>query len=188
MIKGFSKLLFIFAFVLFYSISTLAQSGMNFQGVARNSNNVILASQPISLRLSVLKGTTTGNIEYQETKTINTNAQGLFNLVIGDGTAISSMGIYSNINWQESPKFIKIEMDANAGNNFITLGTTQLQYVAYAYFANGVAAENIVGLVPVARGGTGSSTLLDLKNNLQLDANCTKCRGLPPSSPCKVVG
>ncbi len=182
MVKAFSKFLFLFTFVLFYSISTLAQSGMNFQGVARNSNNVILASQPISIRLSVLKGTTTGNIEYQETKTINTNAQGLFNLVIGDGTAISSMGTYSNINWQEFPKFIKIEMDANAGNNFITLGTTQLQYVAYAYFANGVAAENIVGLVPVARGGTGSSTLLDLKNSLQLDKVNNTADSLKPIS------
>ncbi len=182
MVKAFSKFLFLFTFVLFYSISTLAQSGMNFQGVARNSNNVILASQPISIRLSVLKGTTTGNIEYQETKTINTNAQGLFNLVIGDGTAISSMGTYSNINWQEFPKFIKIEMDANAGNNFITLGTTQLQYVAYAYFANGVAAENIVGLVPVARGGTGSSTLLDLKNSLQLDKVNNTADSLKPLS------
>ena len=182
MVKVFFKLMFIFTFVLFYSISAIAQNGMNFQGVARNSNNVILASQPISIRLSVLKGTTTGNIEYQETKTINTNAQGLFNLVIGDGTAISSMGTYSNINWQEFPKFIKIEMDANAGNNFITLGTTQLQYVAYAYFANGVAAENIVGLVPVARGGTGSSTLLDLKNSLQLDKVNNTADSLKPLS------
>lgn len=182
MVNFFFKLLFIFTFVLFYSISAIAQNGMNFQGVARNSNNVILASQPISIRLSVLKGTTTGNIEYQETKTINTNAQGLFNLVIGDGTAISSTGTYGNINWQEFPKFIKIEMDANAGNNFITLGTTQLQYVAYAYFANGVAAENIVGLVPVARGGTGSSNLLDLKNNLQLDKVNNTADSLKPLS------
>ncbi|MEY3873299.1 MAG: hypothetical protein RL363_20, partial [Bacteroidota bacterium] len=169
MIKRISQTSCLLVIILMQSITSFAQSGMNFQGVARNSSGVILATQPIAIRLSILQGTTSGIIEYQETKTITTNAQGLFNLVIGDGTATSAIGNYNNINWQQSPKFVKIEMDASAGNNFITLGTTQLQYVAYAYFANGVAAENIVGLVPVARGGTGSSNLLDLKNNLQLN-------------------
>ena len=169
MIKRISQTICLLVIILIQSITSFAQSGMNFQGVARNSSGVILATQPIAIRLSILQGTISGIIEYQETKTITTNAQGLFNLVIGDGTATSAIGNYNNINWQLSPKFVKIEMDASAGNNFITLGTTQLQYVAYAYFANGVAAENIVGLVPVARGGTGSSNLLDLKNNLQLN-------------------
>jgi hypothetical protein len=186
MIKRNFKFTYLFLLSLMYTLTTFAQTGMNFQGVARNSNGVILASQPITIRLSILQGTASGTIEYQETKSINTNAQGLFNLVIGDGTSSVSIGNYNNINWQQSPKFVKIEMDANAGNNFTTLGTTQLQYVAYAYFANGVAAENIVGLVPVARGGTGASTLLDLKNNLQIDKVNNTADSLKPISKAVV--
>jgi len=186
MIKRNFRFTYLFLLSLMYSLTTFAQTGMNFQGVARNSNGVILASQPITIRLSILQGTASGTIEYQETKSINTNAQGLFNLVIGDGTASNTTGNYNNINWQQSPKFVKIEMDANAGNNFTTLGTTQLQYVAYAYFANGVAAENIVGLVPVARGGTGASTLLDLKNNLQIDKVNNTADSLKPISKAVV--
>jgi hypothetical protein len=49
------------------------------------------------------------------------------------------------------------------------MGTTQFQYVAYAKFANSVNAENISGVVPVARGGTGASSLSTLKSNLSLD-------------------
>jgi len=45
-------------------INTQAQTGLNFQGVARTSNNIILASQPISLRLSILQGSATGTVEY----------------------------------------------------------------------------------------------------------------------------
>lgn len=149
---------------------TFAQNSMNFQGVARNTNGIILASQPIAIRLSIIQGSATGTVLYQETKTVTTNAQGIFNIVIGDPNgATSTIGTYNNITWQTPPHFIRLEMDPTAGNNFATLGTTQLQFVAYAQFANAVAAENIVGLVPVVRGGTGTSNLQDLKQNLQLN-------------------
>ncbi len=163
-----SKVLFLFIFI-FGFVSTYAQTGLNFQGVARGNNNVILASQQISLRLSVLQGSTIGTSEYTETRTVTTNAQGLFTVVIGDVGAISTLGNFTAINWKNTPKFLKIEMDAAAGNNFITMGTTQFQYVAYAQFANSVDAENIVGIVPVARGGTGATNLTTFKSSLAID-------------------
>ena len=146
-----------------------AQTGLNFQGVARSSNNVIIASQQISLRLSILQGSATGNVEYSETRKVTTNAQGLFAVVIGDADATSNMGSFNTINWKNTPKFLKIEMDANAGNNYTTIGTTQFQYVAYAQFASSVDAENIAGIVPVNKGGTGVSTIAALKTALSLD-------------------
>jgi hypothetical protein len=79
------------------------------------------------------------------------------------------MGSFTTINWKNTPKFLKIEMDANAGNNYTTIGTTQFQYVAYAQFASSVDAENIIGVVPVARGGTGATNLTSLKTALALD-------------------
>jgi uncharacterized protein (TIGR02145 family) len=150
-------------------IKTQAQTGLNFQGVARTSNNIILASQPVSLRLSILQGSATGIAEYVETRSVTTNAQGLFTAVIGDTGAISTLGNFSTINWKNTPKFLKIEMDPSAGNNFITMGTTQFQYVAYAQFAKSVDAENISGVVPVVKGGTGASSLASLKSTLALD-------------------
>jgi hypothetical protein len=89
--------------------------------------------------------------------------------VIGDTGAISTLGNFNTINWKLSPKFLKIEMDPAAGNNFITIGTTQFQYVAYAQFAKSVDAENIVGILPVSKGGTGLSTIAELKSALALD-------------------
>ena len=142
---------------------------MNFQGVARTSNNVIIASQDITLRLSILQGATNGITEYVEVRKVTTNAQGLFTAVIGDAEVISTVGKFTDIDWKFSPKFLKIELDPSAGNNFITMGTTQFQYVAYAKFANSVLAENISGIVPVARGGTGSNSLTGLKSALALD-------------------
>jgi hypothetical protein len=146
-----------------------AQTGLNFQGVARTTNNLIIASQDITLRLTILQGATNGIAEYIEVRKVKTNAQGLFTAVIGDAEIISSIGKFSDIDWKLSPKFLKIELDPASGNNFITMGTTQFQYVAYAKFANSVLAENISGIVPVARGGTGTNSLTGLKSMLSLD-------------------
>ncbi len=146
-----------------------AQTGLNFQGVARTSNNVIIASQDISLKLSILQGSATGITEYVEIRKVKTNAQGLFTAVIGDSETTITLGNFADIDWKLSPKFLKIEIDPLAGNNFINMGTTQFQYVAYAKFANSVNAENISGVVPVARGGTGTNSLSTLKSNLSLD-------------------
>jgi len=166
------KLLFkyciVLLFISFFS-NLKAQNGMNFQGVARTTNNVIIASQDITLRLSILQGTSNGIIEYVEVRKVKTNGQGLFTAVIGEGETISTVGKFSDIDWKLIPKFLKIELDPAAGNNFITMGTTQFQYVAYAKFANSVLAENISGIVPVALGGTGSNSLTVLKTSLALD-------------------
>jgi Protein of unknown function (DUF1566) len=146
-----------------------AQTGLNFQGVARSATNTILASQPISLRLSIVQGSSTGTSEYSETRKVITNAQGLFTAVIGDTGAISTIGNYAAINWKLTPKFLKIEMDPAAGTNFISMGTTQFQSVAYAQFAKTVDAENISGIIPITSGGTGVNNLASLKSSLALD-------------------
>jgi hypothetical protein len=165
----FIKPILFFLILLLIMTKTYAQTGINFQGVARTNNNIILASQDITIKLSILKGSAMGTAEYTEIRKVTTNAQGLFTAVIGDTGAISTLGNFNTINWKLSPKFLKIEMDPAAGNNFIIMGTTQFQYVAYAQFAKSVDAENIVGILPVSKGGTGLSTIAELKAALALD-------------------
>ena len=150
-------------------VNTQAQTGLNFQGVARTTSNLVVASQPISIKLSILQGSATGTAEYTETRRVITNAQGLFTAVIGDTGAISTLGSFTNINWKLSPKFLKIEMDPAAGTNFVTMGTTQFQYVPYAQYAKGVDADKLVGIVPVTLGGTGVNSLASLKTALAID-------------------
>jgi len=158
-----------FILLILVIIKAQGQTGLNFQGVARISSNVILTSQAISIKLSILQGSATGIVEYTETRKVFTNAQGLFTAIIGDTGAISKLGNFSSINWKLSPKFLKIEMDPSAGTNFITMGTTQFQYVAYAQFAKSVDAENIMGIIPIHLGGTGVNSLSGLKTALTLN-------------------
>jgi uncharacterized protein (TIGR02145 family) len=143
--------------------------GINFQGVARSANGTILSSQKISLKLSIITGVSTNTPDYMETRSVETNAQGIFSIVIGDIGAITTIGAYANIDWKNNIKFLKVEMDPNNGTNFISMGTTQLQYVPFSYYANGVDAANVAGVLPVKSGGTGVASISDLKVALAID-------------------
>ncbi|MFD3407599.1 hypothetical protein SKC37_02930 [Aquirufa sp. HETE-83D] len=161
------SLTFLFILVSFFVFSQ--NNGINFQGVGRNAAGAVLATQKISLRFSVIQGTETGLIEYVESKEVNTNAQGIFSVVIGDGTQISKTGNFTDINWKINPKFLKVEMDPAGGTSFAAMGTTRLQSVPFAYYANGVNAENVEGVLSASKGGTGLSSISALKTALGID-------------------
>ena len=155
-----SVLLFVFAQNVF-------GQGINFQGVARSANGTILANQKISLKLSIITGSNTSTPDYIETRSVATNTQGIFSIVVGDTGAISTIGSYASISWKISSKFLKVEMDPNNGTNFISLGTTPLQFVPFSYYSNGVDAANVAGILPVKSGGTG----------VAIDLSCFAFRG-----------
>jgi|UniRef100_UPI004048A5D0 trimeric autotransporter adhesin len=165
------KSLFYSVFVtLLFSLSAFAQNeGISFQGLARNAAGEVLVSQKINLRLSILLDTESGAVAYSETRQVTTNPQGIFSLVIGDDKALTKSTNFSSINWTPAPKFIKVEMDPNAGTSYVAMGTSRLQAVPFAFHAYGVDASNVKGLLPVASGGTGVASVSDLKTSLGVD-------------------
>jgi len=157
----------IFVFILSLLIIEANAQGINFQGVSRSANGTILASSSISLRLSVLSKSVDATPEYVEVKKVVTNAQGIFSIVIGDGVT-ATVGTFSSINWANAPKFLKVEMDPSGGTSYINMGITQLQYVPYSFYSLGVAADNVTGVLSVAKGGTGVGSLDELKTALKI--------------------
>jgi hypothetical protein len=160
-----------FAMVLsFTAIALFSKAqGINFQGVARGANGTIIAGSKIALKLSILAKTIDGNAEYVEARNVLTNSQGIFSVVLGDSANYATLGNFKNISWKEGQKFLKVEMDPAAGTNYISMGTTQLQYVPYAFYSLGVDAENVNGVLPVSKGGTGVSTSSEIKSKLGVD-------------------
>ena len=145
--------------------------GINFQGVARSANGTILASSNISLRLSIISKNVDATPEYVETKTVVTNAQGIFSIVVGDASGTSVNGNFKNIVWSDGPKFLKVEMDPSGGTNFINMGATQLQYVPYSFYSFSVDASGVKGILPIEKGGTGVGSLVALKTALNIPAS-----------------
>lgn len=119
----------------------LAQSappqGINYQGIARNSSNAIIASQPIRVKVGVYAPTVSGTLEWEETHAVSTNQLGLFYFVIGQGTTTGAgtATSFSAINWEGQNHFLKIAMDETGGTSFTDIDTIQFWSVPYAMYS-----------------------------------------------------
>jgi len=111
-----------------------APQKINFQSILRNTNGEVVANKAVSLRISILSGSLTGNTVYSETHGKTTDASGLISLQIGNGTVIN--GVFSAILWGNAAYFIKLEADFNGGSNYVLLGTQELMSVPYALYAS----------------------------------------------------
>ena len=127
-----NKILFILL-VLSVNICAQAPQKMSYQAVIRNSNNSLIVSTPIGIKVSVLQGSVNGTVAYSETQIQNTNINGLVSLEIGMGTAL--IGTFASINWANGPYFIQTEVDPNGGVNYSVMGVTELISVPYALYS-----------------------------------------------------
>jgi len=129
------------AFLLFAGLSSIvhAQTGINYQGLARRASGAPVAGQNIKIRLSIRDVSVNGVTVYSETRSTATNTFGLFNVVIGSNGALSQNGTLAGVNWASGAKFLQVELDPDGGNNYVDMGTTQLQAVPYALYAADVA-------------------------------------------------
>ena len=131
-----NKLLTLFLLLPFIMFGQVPQ-GVGYQGVATDSVGIELINQSISIRSSVLSGSATGAIEWQETHITTTDTFGLFNLSIGQGTNTGNgaQTSFADISWGANTHFLKIEMDVNGGTNYSHMGTNQMMSVPYALYA-----------------------------------------------------
>ena len=128
--------LFFFLLIPILAFSQVPQ-GVGYQGVATDAAGFELINQSISIRASVISGSATGTIEWQETHTTSTDTFGLFNLTIGQGTSTGNgaQANFADISWGSATHFLKIEMDVNGGTNYSHMGTNQMMSVPYALYA-----------------------------------------------------
>lgn len=121
------------ALLLLYTINTAyAQSpqGITYQAAARNSSGAVLAGTAISVRFTIKDSVATGTIKYRETHNVTTTMQGLFNVIVGQGTP--ALGTFAGINWTTNAKFMQVEIDPAGGSSYLDMGTQQMMSVPYA--------------------------------------------------------
>jgi hypothetical protein len=131
-----NRILLLFFFIPFFALAQVPQ-GVGYQGVATDANGIELVNQAISIRASVLSGSATGTIEWEETHATSTDTFGLFTLTIGQGTNTtnSTQTSFADISWGTNTHFLKIEMDVTGGSNYSFMGTNQMMSVPYALYA-----------------------------------------------------
>ena len=129
---------------------------ISYQSRIRDGNNVVVASSPIGIKISLLQGTATGPAVYVETHSKTTNANGLVSLEIGTGTVLS--GSFASIDWANGPYLIQTETDPTGGVNYSIPVVMALNSVPYALFAaNGTAGPKGDKGDTGATGATGAA-------------------------------
>ncbi|WP_343523327.1 hypothetical protein [Pedobacter sp.] len=142
-------LITLLGFALALTVKAQAPQQFNYQGAARNANGTPMANKNISLRISILDGSSTGTAQYSEVRNVVTNVYGLYAIAIGSSGATSVSGTIAGVTWASGLKFVKVEIDPDNGTNFSLAGTAQLLSVPYALYAtNGPAGP---------KGDTGST-------------------------------
>jgi hypothetical protein len=123
-----------FLFLLLTSIAfSQAPEGINYQAVIRNSSGNLVANTTVAIRVQVRQTTATGIVIFQERHSVLTSAQGLINMVIGNGTP--QVGTFNGINWGMGPYYVNLGIDLANGINYQDYGTQQLMSVPYALYA-----------------------------------------------------
>ena len=160
-------------FSLFFLLATTALMAqapqrISYQSIIRDANNVVVASSAVSVKISLLQGTSTGPAVYVETHGITTNANGLVSLNIGEGTAIT--GTFAGIDWSNGPYLIQTATDPTGGTDYSIIGTAPLNSVPYALnAANASVATTLAGTLAIASGGTGATTATAARASLGLE-------------------
>lgn len=116
------------------TVALMAQSpnAINYQAVLRDGQGALIKSQSVSVRLSILQGSSSGASVYTETHSLSTNAYGQVNMQIGNGSSSDDFG---TISWGDNAYYLKVELDEAGGSTYKNLGTSQFVSVPYAKFA-----------------------------------------------------
>jgi len=132
---------------LLFTVVVLAQAPetISYQAVIRNASNALVVNTSIGTRISIMQGTVSGTVVYQELHMATTNANGLVTFSIGGGNVVS--GVFSDINWVNGPFFLKTETDITGGTSYTITASSEMLSVPYALYSKnaGTCAETNPG-------------------------------------------
>ena len=124
----YTLLLLVSSLTIFYAQVPSEIIGINYQGIARESNGALLAQETIKIRISLFDNSNT--VLFTETHpSVETNEFGLFTLIIGSA---SSLNPIPASDWT---KAVQIKTEADFGSGFVDIGTVNLAAVPYAFKA-----------------------------------------------------
>ncbi len=131
-------LLITYFFVVVSAFAFTTPEKINYQGVARNADGELLTNQQLGIQIQIRTITSNGDVVYSEIHTVTTNQYGIFNLQIGGGGA--ELGAFADVDWGLET-FFELSIDFEGGENFVSMGTSQLVAVPYALHAK--QADNV---------------------------------------------
>lgn len=146
-----------------YQAVIISPDALELPGVDSEGN--YLPNATIAVRFTIYDQF--NQLEFQEVQVTDTDEFGRINLLIGDG----NHDYFKEMNWDGTPKDLKVEIDFDAGSNFELMSRERLTFLPYAYHRNITATGTLTvddrtylnGELQV-EGPTNLSSTLDVNN------------------------
>jgi hypothetical protein len=158
-------------------LSAQVPQAFSYQTIAFNASGAPIANGNVALKISILENSATGTVLYTETHNKTTNAKGLVNLNIGQGTATT--GTFGGINWGANTKFVKVEMDPAGGSNYTNVGVNQLMSVPYSQVSKTVVTGAGQGITLTSPNGTAYTLNVSDSGTLSLPTTSSSSSTAP---------
>ena len=135
------KYLFIYISLLL-SIGMVAQinEAFNYQGLLLDSKGNALDKRTANFIVTLSSDALGNQVFYQEAHTLTTNENGLFQLVIGEGSPLE--GAMSNVDWLESIPYMGVVYDLADGRGAIDLGAIKFNAVPFSLYSKFVVCQD----------------------------------------------
>lgn len=145
-------LLIVFVILGCISARSQAPAGFPFQSLIKDNQGVIAKNTDAYIKCQIIKGTAAGRVVYEEAHVVKTNEDGIFSIIIGQGTRISGENSLYAIDWGHDMYFLNIKSVIPGSTSikwydpslsYTDIGTTQLWSVPYALYAGNSSQSNL---------------------------------------------
>ncbi len=164
------KVIFSLALLLTCSVLGYAQKGISYQAIILDPNPIEIPGQDItgqpfvngavSLKFKLFSSTFVQ--EFEEVHTLQTDAYGMVNVLIGS----QNPGAFSGLIWDSKQKTLQVLVSFDQGGTYTKVSEQQLTYNPLALFAE--TAGRLSETLSIAGGGTGATTEVGARTNLGL--------------------
>ena len=141
--------LFLFGYFIFLCMNANAQTGIFFQAVARDNSSNPAKDRKIYVQTNIIQSSPTGTIVLIEEHKTNTDAYGIFSIMVGNGERVGGTVTGLNtIDWSKGPYYLNINIaitPVSVGDiwdyrkEWVNLGTTIFGTVPFALFSANTA-------------------------------------------------
>jgi hypothetical protein len=147
---------------LFLIIPLISNSQFNYQSLLRDSNGTLITNTTVNYKISFIYDSSSGTPIYSEVHSITASSDGVFNIVIGEGSVTS--GAFNQIDWSRTI-YIKREVDTTGSGSYTDFGTTLLNSVPKSNYS-----LSTQGLTYSSLASTVSITNLNISNTVTATA------------------
>jgi len=119
-----------------FALSQIPQ-GFNYQAIARDAVSGNPITDPVDIKIAILAADASTIIREEQFLAVDPDEHGLFSLVIGQGTWLSGLANFSDIDWTITPKYIRTSIYYDGG--WKVLDPAQLWSVPYAHHSKSSA-------------------------------------------------